>query len=92
MEKTKNITNIGIAHNGIISFCRSSKKHSDTMTFIKEYLFPLFQDMPNILKNDVIKILIEEATNSKFAIMTSKKVYLLGNFRKGWDILFKQHF
>jgi len=82
MKKIKHITDVGIAHNGIISFCGSSKKHSDTMTFIKEYLYPLFQDVPDILENNVIKTLIEEATNSKFAIMTSKKVYLLGNFQK----------
>lgn len=77
-------TSIGIAHNGIISFCSTTHKQkrsklSDTQVFIRDYLSHL---PDKDLFNSVIQDLIFKATNSKFAIMSPKKTELIGRFIK----------
>jgi predicted glutamine amidotransferase len=79
LEELEIESQIGIVHNGIISFCTDKSKNplSDTQIFIKNYLskIPVKQ-----FNNDAIMDLIQEATNSKFIIMTPQKTTLIGNF------------
>lgn len=72
-------SDVGVAHNGVISFCYDKRKNalSDTQIFIKDYLSTIPVKQYN--NNAIIK-LIYEATNSKFAIMTYWKTILLGDF------------
>lgn len=67
---------MAVAHNGIILFCGYEKKMSDTMAFIRDYL-AFIKDHVN---DQIINELIYHATDSKFAIMTTKKVNLIGSF------------
>jgi len=67
-------TTIGIAHNGIINFCKNTNKRydlSDTQIFIKDYL-------SKISKNKIKGNSIFDGTNSKFAIMDKNEVWLEG--------------
>ena len=78
-------SDIGIAHNGIISLTSEgwSKKitYSDTMKFITEYLSLIIKDKNYYKDNDTIK-LIEKLADSKLAILDGDgHCELIG---KGW--------
>lgn len=74
MKKLKELqyhTNIGVAHNGIISLTSSSKKeieHNDTMEFITEYLSLIIKDKL-FYKNKETLTLISKLCGSKLAIL-----------------------
>lgn len=75
LTKTIIITDKAIVHNGIIPFCSDPlRKYSDTQIFIKNHLSKLD------ITNPAIQELIQKSTNSKYIIMTSDNIYLLGNF------------
>lgn len=77
LESTNVITNIGIAHNGIIPLTRHAKKTSDTAQFIRQYMTKLLY---NGIDADMLDV-IEECIQSKMAILeNSGNVHLLGNF------------
>lgn len=71
-------TPTAFAHNGILEDFTPAKGmkdiKSDTMVFNKEVLYPL----GNTIENEAVRGLIEMYTTSRFAIMTPKKVYMLG--------------
>jgi len=73
------VTSIGVAHNGVISFCadKSKTKLSDTQLFIKNYLSSIPAET---LFTPAMQELIKQATNSKFAIMGAKQTALIGDF------------
>jgi len=79
--RQSNITaNTAIVHNGVIPFCsnyNSKNKLSDTQIFIRDYLSKMNN---NTLFNPAVLALIEESTNSKFVIMDSNRIELIGNF------------
>lgn len=81
MKQLRSTSDIGIAHNGVISMCETSKKESDTMIFTKNYLFPLQKKIPNMLEDKLITDLITEVVG-KMAVMTVGQVYLFGHFYK----------
>lgn len=87
LKKESILTNIGITHNGIIPFCTDYSNYSvlidslsDTQIFIKDYLYSIYKDFPSFYKNKAMRDLIQESTNSKFAIMANNTVYTIGNF------------
>jgi len=69
------ITNTGIVHNGVISFCSNPNKHdlSDTQIFIKDIISQVPSDQ---LKDNSPY----EKTYSKFAILDKEGFSLIGNF------------
>lgn len=84
--KSLNIdSDIGIAHNGIISI-QEEAKLSDTQTFIKNVLFPL-KDQIDL--EPFQKMISMSANSGKFAIMKNNgNVILLGNFIKDEGIYY----
>ena len=82
-EQLEFISEYGVMHNGIISWCtptaRLSAQYSDTMIFLKEYLYPMRNEL---FTQPIFDNFILHATTSKFAIMTSRKVKLVGSFIK----------
>ncbi len=74
-------TDMGIAHNGVITEYGSLKDKedlSDTQQFIRYCL----NEIRDSLTNPGILDLIKMATTSKFAIMTKDDIYLIGHFIK----------
>lgn len=70
---------IGVAHNGVISFCSNKKRSnlSDTQIFIKDYLSYLpYNQFDNLKALELIQI----ASKSKFVFMTKDNVNIIGDF------------
>lgn len=69
------VTNIGVAHNGILTeFTDLTKPNSsDTQNFIIKYLYPLYKLNPDFLKHEDIIEMIEQSvgTYNKFCILDS---------------------
>jgi predicted glutamine amidotransferase len=60
---------IGVAHNGIIRMTScANNRYSDTALFITRYMSKLIRDR-NDISDSAIKIMIDQLTNSKWAIM-----------------------
>jgi predicted glutamine amidotransferase len=87
MKKTKQVTPLAIAHNGILSryspTAAMKSEYSDTMAFVKLTLSPL----RSLLFMDAVQNLISE-TGSKFAIMSGNQVSLIGNFEQSGGAFF----
>lgn len=94
MKMTKNICNIGVAHNGVISIAKPSElqeKNSinDTMVFIKAYLNPIYQEWHKCFENESFTTGINLLTNSKFAILDKyDNLTLIGDFQEYEDALY----
>lgn len=69
LKATSIDTNVGIAHNGIISMCSGAKSLSDTAEFIKKYLTLLIRS-PKYYANHKICDIIEELIGSKMCILS----------------------
>lgn len=81
MRKKKDQTSMALMHNGIISYCTPKAgmdaKHSDTMEFAAQYLFPL----RNQIDNQALKNLIKESTNSRLLVFRQNKdTVMLGDW------------
>lgn len=86
LQKPQIKTNIGIAHNGIISMCGNYPKEnnkynlSDTQLFIRDYL-TVINKYDNWYRNKQIMTLIDKAINSKMTVLIpSGEVFYIGNF------------
>lgn len=82
LKRLSTNTNIGIAHNGIISLTSNAKakKSNDTMDFITDYLSLIIRD-ENYYKDTRNLKLIDKLGESKFAILDGKgHCELIGNF------------
>ena len=77
------VTNVAIAHNGIIGGMADDDNLSDTMLFIRDYLAPLGAD--NVV-DPMMHRIIGKAAASKLAIMSASGIQTLGTFEKhkGW--------
>ena len=90
MEDLKELTfssDIGVAHNGIISLTSSSynKDHNDTMEFITDYLSLLIKNRNFYKSEDTLK-LIKKLCKSKLCILDgSGHTQLVGDFIQGED-------
>ena len=80
-------TDIGIAHNGIISAAKPSKeqeaqKINDTMVFIKAYLNNIYQDWNECFENTAFVTGLSIITDSKLAILDKEdNLTLVGDFK-----------
>lgn len=75
-------TDIGVAHNGtILNFVQKNSSMSDTMCFVKEFLYPFYFYDKNFIQNKKVQDIIETTTNSKFAFLDKGgNIYTIGNF------------
>lgn len=82
-EKLEFSSDYGVMHNGIITWCtpnaRLAAQYSDTMIFLKEYLYPMRNEL---FAQPIFDNFILQATSSKFVVMTPRKVKLIGSFIK----------
>ena len=86
MRLTDQYSKVGLAHNGIISWCTPTKglksPYSDSMIFTKEVIYEL--DKGFGVFNQGAKKLIEKGTSfSKFAVMKKNETILIGDFQQG---------
>jgi len=73
--------NIGIAHNGIIHGYGTATGLNDTQEYISKYLYPLYHHYRDFYKNKDMLYQMEQATNSKFAILDkTDTIYYVGDF------------
>lgn len=82
LKKLKCVSNIGIAHNGVISLTsnRNVKDYNDTMKFITDYVTLLVKNV-GWWKNKNISTALGHLCESKLAIMGSDShVELIGDF------------
>lgn len=80
MGKAKQVTDSAVIHNGVISFCSPNEgikaPFSDTMLFIKEYLYPFGE----LIMGQAFKKLFEESNFSKLLIFKGDRVALIGKW------------
>lgn len=82
LELTRNKTNIGVCHNGIVSMFNSRlAKYSDTELYIANVLTPIVKLNLNAYKFKDIQNLIKETTTSKWVFLDKfDEVYRVGDF------------
>ena len=84
-------TDIGVAHNGIISAYIPPKNSilSDTQLFIKDYLYNIKEEIPNFLTNSNILFSIEKVVGSKLAFLDGEgNITTIGKFIEEDNYLF----
>lgn len=86
LRQTRNLSvkncNIGVAHNGVIKLTtdHNDKEFSDTAHFIAEYL-PLIVRGKKDLRNERVRNLLAEITNSKLAFLDNTGfIHFVGSF------------
>lgn len=84
LEKTRNKTNIGVCHNGIVSMFNSRlAQYSDTEIYITTVLAPIIKLQVNAYTFDDIRAMIKATTSSKWAFLDKfDKVYTVGDFEE----------
>ena len=83
MKKLKCRTNIGVAHNGIITIDVRSKEISDTMEYIASQMAPLRRAVPDFYRNKDLLEMINNAIGSKMVIMNKRgEMVFIGNFEE----------
>lgn len=81
LKKTKCKTDVGVAHNGIISVTPRNKEISDTMEYIAGQLAPLKRAVRYFYKSKDLMQMIHHAIDSKMVIMDeSGNMYYIGDF------------
>lgn len=87
--KATNIkSEVAIIHNGIISSVDTDSKNdlSDTMTYIKNVLYPRYRANNSFIDNEKIRLEIQKEINSKMVIMKSNgDFYTIGDFNTNED-------
>ena len=82
LHKTYIETDLGVAHNGIISQYTPHWKNpttNDTQEFIMKYLYPLYENYKEFYKNKYIMSGIEDIIGSKLAFLDKKdRIYFVG--------------
>lgn len=94
-HKLHTSSNLGVAHNGIISAYKPPKNTqdiSDTINFINKYLAPILEDAPNLYKNQAFLDGLENITNSKLAFLdTNDDIFTCGNFTEKDGVLYSNN-
>ena len=89
LKKTKNRTDIGVAHNGIINIVTSRKDISDTMEYISSRLVYLYNAVPEFYKNKDLMTLINNEITSKMVFLDGMgDYYTVGGFVENNGILY----
>lgn len=89
MTRSRDTTNVGVMHNGVIPFCTPeggiNAKYSDTMEFTANILYPI----RNELDSPVIQTLLEESTSSRLLIMRQNaETIMLGHWVQDEGLFF----
>lgn len=79
---------IGVAHNGIIRNVDDYKTHSDTMEYIKSYLYPMYYLDNNFYTKEYIRTAIEVQIGSKLVIMDKDRLYTIGAYVEHEQVLY----
>lgn len=88
LSKLRQVTKIGVAHNGIIDIT-PRKGISDTMEYIISQLSPLSKAVPNFYENKYLMQMISNAIDSKMAFLTDKgDIYTIGTFTEEDGIMY----
>ena len=88
LKKTSLITNIGVAHNGIIPI-KCIPKLSDTQTYIAKKLSVIHKIQPDFYNNGYIMRKIESDIHSKMCFLTAdEEIYTIGKFIEKDGILY----
>ena len=94
LKRLNSTSDIGIAHNGIISLTASNKKdidYNDTMTFITDYLSLIIRDK-GYWKDPATVELINRLADSKLAILDgSGHCELIGDFKEDDGIYYSNY-
>jgi predicted glutamine amidotransferase len=89
LHKTYYETDLGMAHNGIISQYnpqKDDKTTNDTQNFIMNYVYPLYKNYHKFYKNPYIMDGLEDITSSKLAFLDKyDNIYLVGDFETDED-------
>ena len=89
LKKIRTSSDIGVAHNGIITSVAPRKGISDTMEYIATQLAPLKRALPKFYENKDARLLIQNAIESRMAFLTDKgKIYTIGDFFTDKGILY----
>lgn len=83
LKKERVETNIGVAHNGILSITSDgSKFYSDTMKFITDYLVNIIRSFDWYKDNRTVKLIENLISGSRFAILDKNGV--INALGSGW--------
>lgn len=83
LKKLKTRSDMGVAHNGIITIDCRSKDISDTMEYIAGQMAPLKRAVPKFYKNKDLLEMISNAIGSKMVIMNAiGEMVFIGNFEE----------
>lgn len=81
LRQTRLSTNIGVAHNGVISITPRDRTISDTMEYIASQLYPLSKICPDFYANEYAMLMIQNAITSRMAfLLPDGKIYTTGDF------------
>ena len=81
LQKLETITDVGVAHNGIIDITPRQKNINDTMEYIMSQLAPLKRAVPKFYENKDLMLMVKNAISSKMAFLTSDRfIYTIGDF------------
>lgn len=89
LQKRKSTAKLGVAHNGIIHSVTPRKGISDTMEYIATQLDPLTSAMPRWYENKHALRMVENAIDSKLAVLTPEgSIHLVGRFEESDGIMY----
>lgn len=89
LKKLKITTDVGVAHNGIISISTRSRDISDTMEYIASQLAPLKAALPRFWENKDALLLVKNAIASKMAFLDGKgNIRTVGDFTEDEGMLY----
>ena len=89
LKKLQFVTDIGVAHNGIIHSVTPRTGISDTMEYIASQLVYIKKSNQKFYKDKNMIQLIENAIGSKMAFLTaSGEIYTIGHFEEENGILY----
>lgn len=92
LSKRKCSVDLGVAHNGIIYSVDPRKGVSDTMEYIMTQLAPLKRAVPDFYKSKDLRLMIENAIDSKMAFLTKEnRIYTIGDFVEDNGMLYSNY-
>jgi len=89
LQKLETITDVGVAHNGIIDITPRQKNINDTMEYIMSQLAPLKRAVPKFYENKDLMLMVKNAISSKMAFLTADRfIYTIGDFIEDDGLLY----
>ena len=89
LKKLQVSTDVGVAHNGIITSVVPRPGISDTMEYIATQLAPLKRALPKFYENKDARLLIQNAIGSRMVFLTKAgNLYTVGDFVEDGGVLY----